>query len=44
MGYPTEAQAQQAAQVSWVINNVDLQTYQCDFCHQWHNGRSARDE
>lgn len=37
--YRTEAEAKQAAQTSWAINRVDLQTYRCDQCHQWHNGK-----
>jgi hypothetical protein len=37
--YRTETEAKQAAQASWAINGVDLQTYRCDFCHQWHMGK-----
>ena len=40
-GYRTEAEAKQAAQVSWVINGAELQTYRCDFCHMWHMGKPS---
>jgi hypothetical protein len=42
--YRTQAEAQQSAQVSWTINGVDLQTYRCDYCHQWHMGKPFRND
>ena len=42
--YPTQLQAEQAARATWAINGIDLQTYRCDVCHLWHNGRSRGDE
>ena len=37
--YRTQGEAMQAAQATWAINGVELQTYRCDFCHQWHMGK-----
>jgi len=42
--YRTQAEAKQSAQVSWTINGVDLQTYRCDYCHQWHMGKPFRND
>jgi len=40
--YRTQAEAKQVAQVAWTLNGVDLQTYRCDHCHQWHMGGQSR--
>jgi len=37
--YRTQAEAASAAQLAWSINQVELDTYRCDYCHQWHVGR-----
>ncbi len=42
--YRTRAEAASAAQLAWTLNKVDLETYRCDYCHQWHIGRRFRDE
>lgn len=42
--YRSQAEARAAAQVSWVINGVDLNSYRCDFCNQWHNGKPFRND
>ena len=42
--YRTEAEARSAAQLSWTLNGVDLSSYRCDHCHQWHNGRRFRED
>jgi hypothetical protein len=42
--YRTEREAASAAQLAWTLNRVDLTTYRCDHCHQWHIGRRFRDE
>jgi len=40
--YRTESEAKSAAQLSWTINRVDLNSYRCEICHQWHNGKDYR--
>jgi len=42
--YRTQNEAKQAAQVAWTINRVDLQTYRCDYCNQWHMGKAFRND
>jgi hypothetical protein len=42
-GYRTRAEAQGAAQLAWTFDRVDLDTYRCEYCHQWHIGRRFRD-
>jgi len=42
--YRSQAEAKQAAQVAWTLNGVDLQTYRCDYCHQWHMGKASRED
>ena len=42
--YRTLAEAQSAAQMAWTLSGVDLNSYRCDFCHQWHIGKSGRDD
>jgi hypothetical protein len=44
VAYRTDSEARIAAQASWAINGVDLTTYRCSHCHQWHMGqRFSRD-
>jgi hypothetical protein len=40
--YRTETEAKSAAQLSWTLNRVDLNSYRCEICHQWHNGKDYR--
>jgi hypothetical protein len=42
--YRTRSEAASAAQLAWTLNGIDLDTYRCDYCHQWHIGRRFRDE
>lgn len=42
--YRTQAEAQSAAQLVWTLNGVDLSSYRCDHCHQWHIGKRFREE
>jgi hypothetical protein len=42
--YRTEAEAQSAAQFAWTMNGVDLNSYRCDYCFQWHIGKRFRDD
>jgi len=42
--YRTEAEAKSAAQLAWTLNGVDLSTYRCDHCHQWHMGKRFRED
>ena len=42
--YRTEREAQSAAQLAWTLNGTELNAYRCDFCHQWHVGKSFRDD
>ena len=32
------------AQLAWTLNGVDLNSYRCDYCHQWHIGKRFRDD
>ena len=42
--YRTQAEAAGAAQLAWTLHRVDLESYRCDYCFQWHIGkRSGRD-
>jgi len=40
--YRTQAEAQSAAQLAWTLNGVDLSSYRCEHCHQWHIGGGSR--
>jgi hypothetical protein len=42
--YRTKEEAASAAQLAWTLDRVDLNVYRCDHCHQWHIGRSSREE
>jgi len=42
--YRTQAEAQSAAQLAWTLHGVDLNTYRCDYCFQWHMGKNFRDD
>jgi hypothetical protein len=42
--YRTQQEAASAAQLAWTLEKVDLDTYRCDHCHQWHIGRRFREE
>jgi hypothetical protein len=42
--YRTQAEAKSAAQLAWTLNGTELDTYRCDYCHQWHMGKRFRDD
>jgi len=42
--YRTEAEAASSAQLAWTLHGVDLNTYRCDYCFQWHIGKPSRDD
>ncbi|HSN03269.1 MAG TPA: hypothetical protein VLS91_07275 [Acidimicrobiales bacterium] len=42
--YRTQAEAAGAAQLAWTLHRAELDTYRCDYCHQWHIGKRFRDE
>lgn len=42
--YRTQAEAKSAAQLAWTLNGAELDTYRCDYCHQWHMGKRFRDD
>jgi hypothetical protein len=42
--YRTQAEAKSAAQLAWTLNGVDLSTYRCNHCHQWHMGKDSRED
>jgi hypothetical protein len=42
--YRTQAEAQSAAQLAWTLSGVDLDTYRCDYCFQWHMGKRFRED
>ena len=42
--YRTQNEARSAAQLAWTLNGVDLDTYRCDYCFQWHMGKRWRDD
>jgi hypothetical protein len=42
--YRTQSEAQSAAQLAWTLNGVELDTYRCDYCFQWHMGKRWRDD
>ncbi len=42
--YRTREEAASAAQLAWTLNGAELDTYRCDYCHQWHIGRRSREE
>ena len=44
IAYRTQAEAQSAAQLAWTLNGVELDTYRCDYCYQWHMGKRFRDD
>jgi len=41
--YRTESEAKSAAQLAWTLSGVDLNSYRCDHCFQWHIGKRFRD-
>jgi hypothetical protein len=42
--YRTESEAKSAAQLAWTLSGVDLNSYRCDYCFQWHIGRRFRED
>ena len=42
--YRTQAEAASAAQLAWTLNGVELNSYRCDYCFQWHIGKRYRDD
>jgi hypothetical protein len=42
--YRTQAEAASAAQLAWTLSGVDLNTYRCDYCFQWHMGKRFRED
>jgi len=42
--FSTRQEAAGAAQHRWMEDRVELNVYQCEYCHGWHMGRSSRDE
>jgi hypothetical protein len=42
--YRTQSEAQSAAQLAWTLSRVELDTYRCDYCFQWHMGKRFRDD
>jgi hypothetical protein len=42
--YRTEREARSAAQLAWTLEKLELNSYRCDHCHDWHIGRSSRFE
>lgn len=42
--YRTSAEAASAAQLAWTLSGVDLNTYRCHYCHQWHIGKRFRED
>ena len=42
--YRTQQEAAGQAQLAWTLEGVELDTYRCDHCHQWHIGRRFREE
>jgi hypothetical protein len=42
--YRTRSEAQSAAQLAWTLNDVDLSSYRCEHCHQWHIGQRFRED
>lgn len=42
--YRTQSEAASAAQLAWTLQRAELNTYRCDYCHQWHIGKRFRDE
>jgi hypothetical protein len=42
--YRTQAEAASAAQFAWTLSGVDLNTYRCNYCFQWHIGKRYRDD
>ncbi|HVA52703.1 MAG TPA: hypothetical protein VNF05_04240 [Acidimicrobiales bacterium] len=42
--YRTREEAASAAQLAWTLNGAELDTYRCEYCHQWHIGRRSREE
>ncbi len=42
--YRTQVAAQSAAQLAWTLNGVDLSSYRCEHCHQWHIGGGSRED
>jgi hypothetical protein len=42
--YRTQSEARSAAQLAWTLSRVDLDSYRCDHCFQWHIGKRFRDD
>jgi hypothetical protein len=42
--YRTEREAQSATQLAWTLDGTELNSYRCDYCHQWHIGKRFRDD
>jgi hypothetical protein len=42
--YRTEQEAKSAAQLAWTLDRAELNAYRCDVCHQWHIGKSFRED
>ncbi|MCU1363166.1 MAG: hypothetical protein JWM55_994 [Acidimicrobiaceae bacterium] len=42
--YRTEREARSAAQLAWTLSGADLNSYRCDYCHQWHVGKRFRED
>ena len=42
--YRTREEAASAAQLAWTLNGAELDTYRCDYCHQWHIGKRSRED
>jgi hypothetical protein len=42
--YRTQQEARSSAQLAWTLNGVELDTYRCDYCHQWHMGKRFRED
>jgi hypothetical protein len=30
--------------LAWTLSGVDLDSYRCDYCFQWHIGKRFRDD
>ena len=40
----TQVEAASAAQLAWTLDGVELDSYRCDYCHQWHIGKRFRED
>ena len=41
--FSSQREAQDAAQLRWVEDRVELNVYLCEFCDGWHMGKPFRD-